>query len=187
MTNDAIDEIHAIFEARGADAYLGEPVSQSEHALQAAFAAERAGAPRHLVAAALLHDFGHLVHDLPEDCGEVGIDSLHEDVGAAWLGRLFGPEVTEPMRLHVAAKRYLCAVEPEYRALLSPAAEQSLALQGGPLAPGEIAAFERNAHWQDALRVRRFDDVAKTPGLPTPGFDHYRPLLQSLLARVPSA
>jgi gamma-butyrobetaine dioxygenase len=187
MTSDAIDAIQAIFEANGSEAYLGEPVSQSEHALQAAFAAERAGAPRHLVAAALLHDFGHLVHDLPEDCADVGIDSLHEDVGAAWLGRLFGADVTEPMRLHVAAKRYLCAVEPEYLALLSPASRQSLELQGGPLDPGGIAAFERNAHWHDALTLRRFDDMAKVPGLATPTFDHYRPLLESLVARVRSA
>ena len=139
-SNDLIDEIEQIFEAHGDEAYLGEPVSQKEHALQSAMAAERSGAPRHLVASALLHDFGHLVHDLPEDCADLGIDSVHEDVGAAWLGRIFAANVTEPMRLHVAAKRYLCAVDPDYIRSLSPASMYTLNIQGGPMSAEEARA-----------------------------------------------
>lgn len=167
------DTIIGLFEARGATAYHGEAVSQAEHALQAAHQAETEGAADSLVVAALLHDVGHLVHGLDEDIAERGIDGRHEDAGAAWLERHFGPEVIEPVRLHVAAKRYLCATEPAYRAGLSPASKLSLELQGGPFNDEEAAQFSASRHAHDAVRLRRWDDMAKVPGLPVPGLAHY--------------
>jgi [1-hydroxy-2-(trimethylamino)ethyl]phosphonate dioxygenase len=177
MSEPVIDEIFRVFRERGDGAYLGEPVSQSEHALQAAAAAERDGAPPPLVASALLHDYGHLVHDLDEDSAEHGIDTVHEDVGAEWLGRHFVPAVTEPLPLHVAAKRYLCAVEPAYLDALSPASKLSLELQGGPFSPAEVAAFEALPHSREAVQLRRWDDEAKVEALETPPFEHYRDAL----------
>jgi [1-hydroxy-2-(trimethylamino)ethyl]phosphonate dioxygenase len=180
LTDDeVIGEIFAAFEARGSTAYLGEPVSLTEHMLQTALAAEHDGADQVLVASALLHDFGHLVHDLPEDSAEHGVDTLHEEAGAAWLEEHFVPRVTEPLRLHVLAKRYLCATEPEYLAALSPASALSLALQGGPCSPSEVAAFERNEFADEAVRLRRWDDVGKIEGLTTPPLEHYRPALEA--------
>ena len=178
---DVIDEIFATFRAHGDEAYLGEPVSQTEHALQTALFAERDGADPLLIASALLHDFGHLVHELPEDCADLGIDSVHEDVGAVWLGRYFGPAVTEPLRLHVAAKRYLCAVDPAYMAALSPASIKSLGLQGGPYDDEERAEFEREPFWREAVALRRYDDAGKIEGLETPPLEHYRPCLEAAL------
>jgi phosphonate degradation associated HDIG domain protein len=180
MTDEeVIQAIFAAFSSRGSTAYLGEPVSLTEHMLQTALAAERDGADPALVASALLHDFGHLVHELPEDSAEHGVDTLHEEAGAAWLEEHFVPRVTEPLRLHVLAKRYLCATEPEYLAALSPASELSLALQGGPCSPDEVAAFERNPFAEEAVRLRRWDDVGKIEGLETPPLEHYRAALQA--------
>src|SRR5262249_4940556 len=151
----------ALFERGGRQAYFGEPVSQEEHALQTAYLAVQEEAADALVVAALLHDVGHLLHGLPEDVAEHGIDGHHEAVGEAWLSRHFGPEVTEPVRLHVAAKRYLCAVDPEYGQQLSQASLQSLALQGGPMSAAEIREFEQHAYFREAVRLRRWDDRAK--------------------------
>jgi phosphonate degradation associated HDIG domain protein len=179
---DPIDFVLRLFQQRGGAAYLGEPVSQTEHALQAARAAEQAGAGAALVAAALLHDVGHLLHDLPEDCALAGIDDAHEERGARWLARHFGPEVTEPVRLHVGAKRFLCATDPAYAARLSEASRRSLRLQGGPLAPDEAARFRLHPHADAAVALRRLDEQAKVPGLPTPGLDHFRPFLEAARA-----
>jgi phosphonate degradation associated HDIG domain protein len=160
---------------------VGEPVSQTEHALQAAYHAERAGADDALVTAALLHDIGHLLHKLAEDAADHGIDTRHEQIGQAWLARHCGPEVTEPVRLHVAAKRYLCATDPEYLAQLSPASKQSLRLQGGPFSSEEARQFERLPHYRAAVTLRRWDDLAKVPGMQVPGLAHYRPRLARIL------
>jgi [1-hydroxy-2-(trimethylamino)ethyl]phosphonate dioxygenase len=178
---EVIDEIFRVFREQGSGAYLGEPVSLTEHMLQSAFAAERDGAPPRLVAAALLHDYGHFIHDLPEDSAEHGVDTEHEEVAHAFLSAHFGPEVAEPVRMHVAAKRYLCATEPSYMAELSPASILSLELQGGPYSPLEIAAFEASSHAEDAVRLRRYDDIGKVPGLQTPDLEHYRPVLQAAI------
>src|SRR5579884_2586321 len=124
MSRTIVDEIFDCFARRGAEEYFGEDVTQQEHALQAAFLAEQAGAPDSLVAAALVHDIGHLIHTEGEDIADRGVDARHEDVGEQWLAGRFGPEVTEPVKLHVAAKRYLCATDPEYRSRLSAASEQ---------------------------------------------------------------
>jgi len=176
-----VDTIIRTFRERGAAAYLGEPVSLAEHSLQTALAAERDCAHATLVVAALLHDYGHLIHDLREDAAEHGVDTRHEDVGYAFLGQHFGPEVVEPIRMHVAAKRYLCAVDPTYLAALSPASALSLALQGGPYGAEEVAEFECSPFAGDAVRLRRYDDVGKAPGVRTPDLEHYRAALESAL------
>jgi predicted HD phosphohydrolase len=121
-----VDDIFDLFRAYGDHDYLGEPISLSEHMLQTAHAAELDGAPPPIVAAALLHDIGHLLHELPHDSADHGIDTIHEQVGARWLATRFSPDVSEPVRLHVAAKRYLCATDAAYFSILSPASVLSL-------------------------------------------------------------
>ncbi|MFJ6622286.1 TauD/TfdA family dioxygenase [Kitasatospora sp. NPDC091335] len=182
----ALDAIAALFAGEGAGEYLGEEVTMAEHMLQAAAAAEAAGAPDHLVAAALLHDIGHFfdAHGQESSHGQnlmKGQDNRHSDSGADWLARWFDPEVTEPVRLHVAAKRYLCAVEPGYREKLSAASEYTLNVQGGPMDERQAAAFAELPGARDAVAVRRWDEQAKVAGAPTPGFAHYRPLLAALM------
>ncbi len=179
---DIVDTIFALFARVGGAAYLGEAVSQLEHALQAARRAEAAGANDALVAAALLHDIGHLLQGLPETIAQQGIDERHEQGGAAWLERHFGPAVTAPVRLHVAAKRYLCAVDPAYRAQLSAASQRSLELQGGPFGADAVRRFEQEPHAQAAVALRRWDDEAKVPGLAVPELEHYRRCLVAALA-----
>jgi phosphonate degradation associated HDIG domain protein len=174
-----VDEIIDLFQRRGDAAYHGEAVSQTEHALQSAALAEGQGAPDTLVVAALLHDIGHLLDGQDEDLAVNGIDGQHEEAGHAWLSQHFGPEVTEPIRLHVDAKRYLCAKNAAYLNGLSPASRLSLELQGGPMTPLERAQFETNPHFRDALRLRYWDDTAKVPRLEIPDFGHYRDRLEA--------
>ncbi len=169
-----VEDIVRLFARRGASAYHGEAVSQAEHALQAAELAEQEGAPDAMVVAALLHDVGHLLDGQDEDLAVRGIDGHHEEAGSRWLARHFGPEVIEPIRLHVAAKRYLCAVDPAYLAGLSPASRLSLDVQGGPMEAEERAQFEGSPYYRDAIRLRHWDDTAKVPGLDVPGLEHYR-------------
>jgi gamma-butyrobetaine dioxygenase len=178
---EVIDEIFRVFREYGSEQYLGEQVSMTEHMLQAAHAAEQDGAPPTLVAAALLHDYGHFIHDLSEDAAEHGIDTRHEEVGHGFLSTHFGPEVVEPIRMHVAAKRYLCAIEPAYLAELSSASIHSLELQGGPYGPEEVREFERSPHAQDAVWLRRYDDLGKVAGRETPDLEHYRPVLEAAI------
>jgi gamma-butyrobetaine dioxygenase len=173
-----------IFAARGGSAYFGEPVSQLEHALQAAYHAEREAAPGWLVVAALVHDIGHLLHDMPEHVADLGIDSRHEDLGHAWLAQYFGPEVTAPVGMHVDAKRYLCATDAEYLKLLSPASVESLALQGGPFGEEEAREFEERPFAREAVRLRRWDDLAKVPGMGVPRLEHYRGMIAAAELRA---
>jgi gamma-butyrobetaine dioxygenase len=175
-----VDEVFDLFAKRGSAAYLGEPVSQQEHALQAAHLAFLEDAPGTLVAAALLHDIGHLL-GTEDDAAERGIDARHEERGHAWLSRWFVPQVVEPVRLHVIAKRYLCAVKPEYLQSLSTASQRSLELQGGPLPPDEAYLFERNPFGAAAVRVRLWDDCAKVPACEVPGIEHYAAILRGAL------
>jgi OPA family glycerol-3-phosphate transporter-like MFS transporter len=184
MTPILFERIARLFAERGDSAYLGESVSQTEHALQSAYLAEREGASDELVVAALLHDVGHLVNGDDEDIADRGLDGRHEDSGSSWLKSAFGPAVLEPIRLHVAAKRYLCAVEPSYRDGLSDASLQSLALQGGPFDATGVASFEANPHHREAVRLRHWDDAAKIPGLAVPGLDHYRGRIEAAAARA---
>ena len=183
---DPVRRLASLFTQEGARDYLGEPVSQATHKLQAAALAETAGTSAALVAAAQLHDFGDFTrvvtgHDLMR-----GRDNHHAVAGADWLSQWFGPEVTGPIRLHVAAKRYLCAVEPGYLASLSAASLHTLGVQGGPMAVAEMAAFEAHPQACDALRLRRWDDAAKDPAAAPPAFGYYQPLLRRLL-RGPAA
>lgn len=172
-----------LFADRGAAQYSGEAVSQLEHALQTATAAERDGATAELITAALLHDVGHLLHGHGEDCAEQGLDDQHEELGFRFLARHFTEAVTEPIRLHVPAKRFLCAVEPDYREALSPASTLSLQLQGGAMNAEEVVAFRANPHFPAAVALRRWDDAAKIPGLATPPFEHFARYLEPALAR----
>jgi phosphonate degradation associated HDIG domain protein len=174
-----VNEIMDLIAKRGAAAYHGEAVSQEEHALQAAELAEREGSQNSLVVAALLHDIGHLLDGQNEDLAELGVDGRHEEAACAWLERHFPPEVTEPIRLHVAAKRYLCAVESKYQAGLSPASRMSLELQGGPMTSEEVADFEGNEFFQEAVRLRYWDDAAKILGLAVPGAVYYRKRIEA--------
>jgi phosphonate degradation associated HDIG domain protein len=176
-----VDEIMDLFARRGSAAYHGEAVSQTEHALQAAELAARQGASDDLIVAALLHDIGHLLDGQDEDLAERGLDGRHEEAGYRWLAAHFGPTVTEPIRLHVAAKRYLCSVDPTYLDGLSPSSRLSLKLQGGPMKVEERAIFESSPLCHDAVRLRHWDDEAKVPGLEVAGLDHYR---DRLLAAV---
>jgi len=178
---DVLNSIAQLFEHQGRAAYFGESVSEAEHALQSAHLAEQEGADDALVAAALLHDVGHLLHGLGEDVADRGLDARHEEVGHTWLARWFGPAVAEPVRLHVAAKRYLCATDPAYLGELSPASRRSLELQGGPFTPAEVEEFQRNPHHAAAVRLRHWDDAAKIPDLAVPPLEHYRPRLAKLL------
>jgi phosphonate degradation associated HDIG domain protein len=173
MSIGIVDEIQRLFETSGGSLYGGELVTQLEHALQAAMMAEDEEAGPHLIAAALLHDVGHLLHDLPDDAPEDGIDDVHEQLAYKWLSAHFGPEVTEPVRLHVDAKRYLCAVEPEYWASLSPVSQHSLELQGGIFSEDEAREFEQSPYYDSGVRLRRWDDRAKVVGLDTPSLDHF--------------
>jgi [1-hydroxy-2-(trimethylamino)ethyl]phosphonate dioxygenase len=174
-----IDEIIGIYGKRGAAAYFGECVSVTEHALQAAWFAQEEGAPANLVVAALLHDIGHLIDDVPDDFAQWTHDQHHERVGAAWLARRFGPDVSDPVRLHVPAKRYLCATEAAYFSNLSPASVRTLQLQGGPMSAAEAATFENERYFREAVRVRRWDDRAKVADLPVPGLAAYRTLIET--------
>lgn len=177
--HELLDRVERLFAERGGAEYHGEAVSQLEHALQCATLAASAGLPAEAVAAALLHDVGHLLHAHGEDCAAQGIDDRHEELGVRFLAGAFGPEVTEPVRLHVAAKRYLAAVWSGYRALLSPASVRSLELQGGPMTPAEQTTFEANPHYAVAVKVRECDDRAKVVGLETPPFAHFRKYLEA--------
>ncbi len=181
MSKEAIiDEIFARFAQYGHLSY-GEDVSVLTHSLQTAYFAERDGASETLIVSALLHDYGHLLHDESEDIADRGIDTIHEELGAQALAAYLGPEVTEPIRLHVAAKRYLCATDSDYYKGLSQASKQSLALQSGPFMPDEVAAFEAKPFVKDAVQLRRYDDIGKEPFLEVPGLEHYRPLLVRVL------
>ncbi len=170
-----------LFASEGAADYLGEAVTQATHMLQAAALAEQAGAAPALIAAALLHDVGHFTGTVTGRDLMQGTDNRHSDQGANWLAQWFGPEVTEPVRLHVDAKRYLCAVEAGYFDKLSPASVYTLGVQGGPMAEEEAAEFAASPFAADACQVRRWDDEAKVPGAPTPDFEHYVAILAGLL------
>ena len=183
MSARSVDEVLDLYERRGGDPY-DEVVSQMAHALQSAARARDDGAPDHLVAAALLHDVGHLL-DLEIRRGPAGAappdtDLRHEDSGAAWLRPLLPPEVTAPISLHVRAKRYLCAVDTGYGGRLSEGSVRSLALQGGPMDAEEIRRFEALPAHCDAVRLRRWDDDAKVVGAAPPGLAEYRPCLEAL-------
>lgn len=182
-----LEQIEGLLTHRGAAQYGREAVSQLEHALQCAHLAECAGEGAETVAAALLHDLGHLLMaDAPD--GREG-DDLHQFMVLPFLRPLFGDAVLEPVRLHVDAKRYLCQTEPDYLAGLSPASVRSLALQGGVFTAEEAADFLALPHADVAVRVRRFDDLAKVPAERTPPLAHFMAVLErvSVVKPLPGA
>jgi gamma-butyrobetaine dioxygenase len=180
-TRSPVEIIADLFVSEGAADYLGEAVTQAAHMLQAAALAERAGSPPELIAAALLHDVGHFTGTVTGRDLMAGTDNRHSEQGANWLAQWFGAEVTEPVRLHVDAKRYLCAVEPDYFGKLSPASVYTLGVQGGPMTPAEAAEFAARPFAAAACDVRRWDDEAKDPGASAPEFEHFAPVLAGLL------
>lgn len=165
-------EVAALF-AAGGNGHYGEGVSQRDHALQCAALAARDGARPELIVAALLHDIGHLLQRHGEDAARRGIDDRHEAIGAGWLGYRFGREVVEPVRLHVAAKRFLCATEAGYHGRLSEASVRSLALQGGPMDAAEVATFAGGAWCAGAVALRRWDEAGKVENLDVPPLEHW--------------
>ncbi|WP_028456647.1 phosphonate degradation HD-domain oxygenase [Chitinilyticum litopenaei] len=178
-----LDELEALFAGAGGQLYGGEAISQLEHALQAALAAESEGATPELIVAALLHDVGHLITGQGDDDVENGSNDHHEAIGAVALAALFSEDVCQPIALHVAAKRFLCATEPGYIKRLSPASLASLKLQGGIMDSLEAARFAARRHAADAVRLRRWDEVAKVPGLATPPLAHYLGIAQRVMVR----
>lgn len=168
----ALAEITRLFDARGALAY-GEAVDQRAHALQCGALAIAEGAPATLVLAAVLHDIGHMIHKDAARALAGGADDMHEVLGANYLSRWFVPAVSEPVRLHVEAKRYLCAREPAYRDGLSAISRRTLEIQGGPMNSFEAAAFEALPHAQDAVALRRWDDAGKRAGASAPPLEHF--------------
>ncbi|WP_374381466.1 HD domain-containing protein [Dongia sp.] len=168
--------IRAAFDKRGQQSY-GEGVNQLDHALQCGYCAERDGAPASQIVASLLHDIGHMLHDLPEDIADQGVDTVHESLGSAWLSQHFGPEVSEPVRLHVAAKRYLATKEKGYYDLLSEASIQSLKLQGGLMSEDEVKAFENEPYFKEGIQLRRWDDEGKIAGWEVPDLGHFEPFI----------
>jgi phosphonate degradation associated HDIG domain protein len=181
--SDVIERILELFAERGAREYMGEAVSMSQHMEQSAACATADGAPASLVIAALLHDIGHFIGEHPIEALENGIDNRHEQVAADYLRQYFPPEVTEPIRLHVAAKRYLCATDADYLARLSPASVDSLAVQGGPMDSDEIDRFEANPYHREAVRLRLYDDDGKVAGLTIKPVSAYRETLEAQLTR----
>ena len=172
-----------VFAERGAEEYLGEPVTIAEHMLQSASFAESDGASDELVAAALLHDIGHFTSEFGTYSPDDTEDKHHDDAGAEVLAPFFPALVTECVRLHVAAKRYLCATDPTYYGKLSSASVHTLSLQGGPMSVEEVAEFRENPFHDEAVRVRIWDEGGKVPGMKTRAFREYEPLLQRVVDR----
>jgi gamma-butyrobetaine dioxygenase len=170
-----VEEIEALFARYGRESY-GEGVTQLQHALQTAALAEAEGADDSLVVAALLHDIGHFLQPTDDSYGY----HKHDRSGGEWLAQRFGPAVSEPVRLHVAAKRYLCATEADYFGKLSAASVHSLGKQGGPMSAAEAEAFAASSHSAAAVRLRRWDDGGKLDGVIVPDLPHYRQRIEKL-------
>ena len=168
-----LDQIERLYLKRGNEQYTGEPVTQLEHALQTAALAERQGADDELVTAALLHDLGHLLQDLGETPTARGIDDLHQYRVLPFLRSLFSSTVLNAIAMHVDAKRYLCAARPGYYDNLSDDSKRSLQLQGGIFVPTEANTFIARVGAPQAVKLRIWDDLAKTKGLATPDLTHF--------------
>jgi len=173
MIGLTLPEIAALYEQRGGEQYSGEPVTQLEHALQTALLAEQEGADDALVTAALLHDLGHLLNDQGESPTLRGVDDLHQYAALPFLRALFADDVLAPIRLHVDAKRYLCATRDGYFEALSADSKRSLVLQGGIYTPEEAKEFIAQPHAGDAVRLRLWDDLAKVENAVTPSLAHF--------------
>ena len=182
-SGNIVEFIADIFERRGAESYLGEPVTMSEHMLQGAWLAEQDGAPEELVAAALLHDIGHYTSEFGTYSPDDVEDKHHDEAGGEVLAPFFPPVIVECVRLHVSAKRYLCATDPTYFSKLSPASVHTLSLQGGPMNAEEVAEFRQNPFHEEAVRVRIWDEGGKIADMKTRAFRDYMPLLRRVVER----
>ena len=170
-----------IFERCGDEEYLGEPVTMAQHMLQGATIAEQNGMDEEIVVAALLHDIGHFTSEFGTFSMDDTEDRFHEEAGAKVLDEFFPSVITDCVRYHVAAKRYLCATKPEYLKRLSEASVHSLNLQGGPMSDAEVAAFEKNPNLDKIIEVRYLDDAGKRPDMETPDFGHFAPMVQRIV------
>jgi len=170
-----------IFKRRGGEEYLGEPVTMAEHMLQSAHFAEQASEPEIIVVAALLHDIGHFTSEFGTFSMDDTKDRLHEEAGAEVLKQFFPTLVTDCVRHHVAAKRYLCAVKPEYFNRLSEASVHSLNLQGGPMNAKEVAIFKQNPNLKEIIKVRYYDEAGKRADYKTQPFSYYAPMIQRVV------
>ena len=159
MLHPITQEILHLFETNGGSMYGGEAVTQLEHALQCAELARKHNASNELITASLLHDIGHLLHDLPDDASDKGIDDMHELLGEKYLTKHFKLAAVEPVKLHVQAKRYLCATAPGYLETLSTPSKISLEFQGGVMDKEEVALFQKNEFYKEAVDLRRWDTL----------------------------
>ncbi len=182
LTEDNIVSfIGDIFDRRGSEEYLGEPVTMAEHMLQGAYFAEEAGEPEVIIVSALLHDIGHFTSEFGTFSMDDTKDKFHEEAGAMVLEKFFPTLVTDCVRYHVAAKRYLCATKPEYFKRLSDASIHSLNLQGGPMNPNEVAEFEKNPNLKEIVKVRYYDEAGKRADLETKPYSYYAPMVQRIV------
>jgi phosphonate degradation associated HDIG domain protein len=177
-----VDDLFELYESRGDQSY-GESITQNEHALQCAALARDAGATDALIVAALFHDVGHLAEDVQGDTDFdlASDDDDHEALGARILSPLFGPQVAQPVALHVTAKRWRCTREPDYHDELSRASQATLIAQGGLLSEEECQRFERHPGFDDALALRTWDDIGKVEGLDVGSLCDWEPLVRSLV------
>ena len=181
MLNPITQQILNLFDQNGSSMYGGEAVTQLEHALQCAELARKNGASDELITASLLHDVGHLLHDLPDDASDKGIDDLHELLGEKFLVQHFKLATVQPVKLHVQAKRYLCATVEGYYEALSNSSKVSLEFQGGIMSPSEMEVFEKNEFYKEAVALRRWDDLAKDPNLVSPPISTFVPSIEAAL------
>lgn len=170
-----------IFDRRGGEEYLGEPVTMAEHMLQGATFAEQGGLSEEIIVSALLHDIGHFTSEFGTYSPDDTEDRHHEDAGAIVLAPFFPSIVTDCVKYHVAAKRYLCATKPEYFERLSQASVHTLELQGGPMKADELAAFEANPNLEKIIQVRYLDEAGKRPDMQTPDYWHFAPMVQRVV------
>ncbi len=179
--DNLVDFLGNIFERRGGEEYLGEPVTMAEHMLQGAHFAEQAGEPEIIIVSALLHDIGHFTSEFGTFSMDDTKDKFHEEAGAEVLEQFFPILVTDCVRYHVTAKRYLCAAKPEYFKRLSDASVHSLNLQGGPMSAEEVTEFEKNPNLKEIVKVRYYDEAGKRDDLETKPFSHYAPMVQRIV------
>lgn len=178
-----VEFIGSIFDRRGGEEYLGEPVNMGQHMLQGATIAEQNGQPEEIIVGALLHDIGHFTSEFGTFTMNDTEDRHHEDAGAEVLERFFPSVITDCVRYHVAAKRYLCTTRPEYYRRLSDASIHSLNLQGGLMTDAEVAEFEKNPNLKQIIAVRYLDDAGKRPDMETPDYWHFAPMVQRMVDR----
>ncbi|MDA5093087.1 HD domain-containing protein [Aliiroseovarius sp. KMU-50] len=178
-----VDFIGGIFERRGGEEYLGEPVTMAEHMLQGATIAEQNGQSEEIIVGALLHDIGHFTSEFGTYHPDDTEDRHHEDAGAEVLEQFFPSVITDCVRFHVAAKRYLCATKPEYYKRLSPASAHTLELQGGPMNEDEVAEFAANPNLGEIIAVRYLDEAGKRADMETPDYWHFAPMVQRMVDR----